>query len=125
MMSIKSRILLACAASLLTLSACNADEPAKPVSKEGAAAIVNGARSPRAASICWPSSAPAWASRNLRKCARRSSTNWCCNLVAQEALKKGLDEAEVQERVRPDRENILANAFVPTTSRTPRSATTN
>ena len=42
MMSIKSRILLASAASLLTLSACNADEPAKGASKEAVAATVNG-----------------------------------------------------------------------------------
>ena len=114
MMSIKSRILLACAASLLTLSACNADEPAKPVSKEGAAAIVNGTPIPKSRVDMLAKQRTGMGqpeSPEMRKAIIDQLV--LQHLVAQEALKKGLDKSpEVQEQIALTRENILANAFV-------------
>lgn len=111
MMSIKSRILLTSAATLLTLSACNADQAAKPAD---VAATVNGV--PIAASRVdllmkqragmGQAESPEVRKAVIEQLALQS-------LVAEEALKKGLDKSpEVQDQLDLTRQSILASAYV-------------
>lgn len=117
MMSIKSRILLASAASLLTLSACNADENAKtaaPAAKSEAAATVNGtAISKNRVEMLIKQRAGMGQPDNDET--RKSIIDQLAMqlLVSQEALKKGLDKTpEVMDQIDLTKQSILANAFV-------------
>lgn len=116
-MSIKSRILLASAASLLTLSACNADESTKnatPATKEAAAATVNGtAISKNRVELLVKQRTGMGQPDNAET--RKSIIDQLAMqlLVSQEALKKGLDKnPEVMDQIDLTRQSILANAFV-------------
>lgn len=117
MMSIKSRILLASAASLLTLSACNADESTKnatPATKDAAAATVNGtAISKNRVEMLIKQRTGMGQPDNAET--RKSIIDQLAMqlLVSQEALKKGLDKnPEVIDQIDLTRQSILANAFV-------------
>ncbi len=115
-MSIKSRILLASAASLLTLSACNASEPAKTsaAGKDGVAATVNGTAISKnrvdmlvkqRAGMGQPDS-PDTRKTIIDQLAMQL-------IVSQEATKKGLDKSpEVLDQIELTKQSILANAFV-------------
>jgi peptidyl-prolyl cis-trans isomerase C len=114
-MSIKSRILLASAASLLTLSACNADEPAKTTAtKDGVAATVNGTAISKSrvdllvkqrAGMGQPDNA------DTRKTIIDQLAMQM--LISQEAAKKGLDKnPEVLDQLELTKQSILANAYV-------------
>ena len=118
MMPRKSRILLACAASMLVLSACNPDDKAKsaagPAVKEAVAATVNGiAISKNRVDMIvkqglasgQPDS-PELRKGIIDKLAMQT-------LIAEEAVKKGLDKsAEVLDQIDLTRQSILANAYV-------------
>lgn len=118
MMPRKSRILLACAASMLVLSACNPDDKAKsaagPAVKEAVAATVNGiAISKNRVNMIvkqglasgQPDS-PELRKGIIDKLAMQT-------LIAEEAVKKGLDKsAEVLDQIDLTRQSILANAYV-------------
>jgi peptidyl-prolyl cis-trans isomerase C len=117
MMSIKSRILLASAASLLTLSACNAEENAKtaaPATKDAAAATVNGtAISKNRVDLLIKQRAGMGQPDNAET--RKAIIDQLAMqlLVSQEALKKGLDKnPEVLDQIDLTKQSILANAFV-------------
>ncbi|MFH1495852.1 MAG: peptidylprolyl isomerase [Pseudomonadota bacterium] len=117
MMSIKSRILLASAASLLTLSACNADESAKtatPATKDATAATVNGtAISKNRVDLLVKQRAGMGQPDNAET--RKAIIDQLAMqlLVSQEALKKGLDKSpEVIDQMDLTKQSILANAFV-------------
>ncbi|MEN6586929.1 MAG: peptidylprolyl isomerase [Sulfuricella sp.] len=117
MMTIKSRILLVSAASLLTLSACNADESSKTATAPAAgnvAATVNGTAISKArvdllvkqrAGMGQPDS-PEMRKAIIDQLAMQM-------LVSQEAIKKGLDKTpEVTDQIELTKQSILANAFV-------------
>jgi peptidyl-prolyl cis-trans isomerase C len=118
MMPRKSRILLACAASMLVVSACNPDDKAKsaagPAVKEAVAATVNGiAISKNRVDMIvkqglasgQPDS-PELRKGIIDKLAMQT-------LIAEEAVKKGLDKsAEVLDQIDLTRQSILANAYV-------------
>ncbi|BCB27888.1 putative parvulin-type peptidyl-prolyl cis-trans isomerase [Sulfurimicrobium lacus] len=117
MMTIKSRILLVSAASLLTLSACNADESSKTAAAPAAgnvAATVNGTAISKArvdllvkqrAGMGQPDS-PEMRKSIIDQLAMQM-------LVSQEATKKGLDKSpEVVDQIELTKQSILANAFV-------------
>ena len=118
---IKSRILLASAASLLALGACNSEQNAKPTAaaaapavKETAEATVNGfvisksrvdLIAKQGASAGQPET-PESRKSIIDKLAMQT-------LVAQEAVKKGLDKLpEVNEQIDVIRQSVLANAYV-------------
>ena len=116
-MSIKSRILLASAASLLTLSACNADEPAKTTAtpaKDGIAATVNGTPiSKNRVDLLVKQRAGAGQADNPET--RKAIIDQLALqfIVAQEAAKKGLDKSpEVLDQLELTKQSILAQAFV-------------
>ncbi|MGV0951369.1 MAG: peptidylprolyl isomerase [Azonexus sp.] len=118
MISSNSRILLASAASLLVLSACNPDDKAKsaaaPAVKEPAAATVNGiaiAKS-RVDMIVQQGIAagqpdnPEARKGIIEKLAMQT-------LAADEAIKKGLDKSpEIMAQIDLIRQSVLANAYV-------------
>lgn len=115
MMSIKSRILLASAASLLTLSACNADQPAKATpGKDGVAATVNGtAISKNRVDLLVKQRAGMGQPDNADT--RKAIIDQLAMqmLISQEAIKKGLDKSpEVLDQIELTKQSILANAFV-------------
>ena len=118
MISSNSRILLASAASLLVLSACNPDDKAKsaaaPAVNEPAAATVNGiaiAKSrvdmivQQGLAAGQPDS-PEARKGIIEKLAMQT-------LVADEAIKKGLDKSpEIMAQIDLIRQSVLANAYV-------------
>jgi len=118
MTSSKSRILLASAASLLVLSACNPDDKAKsavaPAVKEPAAATVNGitiAKSrvdmivQQGLAAGQPDS-PEARKGIIEKLAMQT-------LAADEAIKKGLDKSpEIMAQIDLIRQSVLANAYI-------------
>ncbi|MGB7501030.1 MAG: peptidylprolyl isomerase [Azonexus sp.] len=118
MISSNSRILLASAASLLVLSACNPDDKAKsavaPAVKEPAAATVNGiaiAKSrvdmivQQGLAAGQPDS-PEARKGIIEKLAMQT-------LAADEAIKKGLDKSpEIMAQIDLIRQSVLANAYV-------------
>lgn len=118
MISSNSRILLASAASLLVLSACNPDDKAKsaaaPAGKEPAAATVNGiaiAKSrvdmivQQGLAAGQPDS-PEARKGIIEKLAMQT-------LAADEAIKKGLDKSpEIVAQIDLIRQSVLANAYV-------------
>lgn len=116
-MSIKTRILLASAASLLTLSACNADEHSKtaaPAVKTEVAATVNGtAISKNRVDLLIKQRAGMGQpdSPDMRKAIIDQLAMQL--IVSQEATKKGLDKnPEVIDQLELTKQSILANAFI-------------
>ena len=114
----KSGILLASAASLLAISACNPARDVKPAdqpSKGPVAATVNGtAISQRTVDMIVKQGASFGPSGHARNPARPSSNTWRLQMViAEEAIKKGLDKTpEVAEQMDAIRQSVLANAYV-------------
>jgi peptidyl-prolyl cis-trans isomerase C len=121
-MSIKSRILLASAASLLTLSACNADEPGKTTTTPAAsstaagavAATVNGTAISKERVDLLVKQRTGMGQPDSPE-TRKSIIDQLAMqlLVSQEAIKKGLDKTpEVLDQIDLTKQSILANAFV-------------
>ncbi|WP_300336330.1 peptidylprolyl isomerase [Accumulibacter sp.] len=117
MRSIKSRVLLASAASLLVVSACNPDQTAKsaaPAAKETAVATVNGIainKSRVDMIVKQGASAGQADTPEARKSIIEQLTMQ--TLVAEAAVKKGLDKLpEVTEQIDVIRQSVLANAYV-------------
>lgn len=117
MRSIKSRVLLASAASLLVVSACNPDQTAKsaaPAVKETAVATVNGIainKSRVDMIVKQGASAGQADTPEARKSIIEQLTMQ--TLVAEAAVKKGLDKLpEVTEQIDVIRQSVLANAYV-------------
>ncbi len=114
---IRSGILLASAASLLALAACNAQkdaQPAAPTAAEPAAATVNGmAISQRTVDLVVKQGAgsgrpdtPEARSAIIEQLALQM-------VAAAEAVKKGLDKTpEVADQINVLRQSVLANAYV-------------
>ena len=117
MISIKPRILLASAAALLALSACNPDKDAKtaaPVAKDAVVATVNGTAITtsrvdaiaRTAAGSGRPDTPESRKEIIDQLAMQAA-------VADEAVKKGLDKTpEVMEQIDGIRQSVLANAYV-------------
>ena len=114
MMSIKSRILLAGAATMLTLSACNASEPAKSVAKDDVAATVNGTAISKARVELLLKQRGGMGQPGGPDARKAIIDQLAMQLiVAQEATKKGLDKSpEVMDQMELTKQSILANAFV-------------
>ncbi|MDD5404198.1 MAG: peptidylprolyl isomerase [Sulfuricella sp.] len=121
MMTIKSRILLVSTASLLTLSACNADDnskaaiaPATAPAAGNVAATVNGTAISKGRLdllVKQRTSAGQPDSPELRKAIINQLAMQM--LISQEAIKKGLDKnPEVIDQIELTKQSILANAFV-------------
>jgi peptidyl-prolyl cis-trans isomerase C len=115
MLSIKSRVLLASAASLLILSACNSKQnTAEPVSKEETVATVNGtAISKNRIDMIIKQGGGAGHQDSPE--ARKAIIDQLIMqmLVAEEAVKKGLDKSpEVAEQMDVLKQSVLANAYV-------------
>lgn len=117
MMSIKSRILLVSAASLLTLSACNADEHSKTTAAPAAgdvAATVNGTpigKNRVDLLVKQRSGMGQPESPEMRKAIIDQLAMQL--IVSKEAIKKGLDKTpEVIDQIELTKQSILANAFV-------------
>jgi len=117
----KSRILLASAASLLALGACNSEQNAKPTSaaaapavKETAEATVNGyVISKNRVDLIARQGASAGQPETPES--RKSIIDKLTmqTLVAEEAVKKGLDKLpEVTEQIDVIRQSVVANAYV-------------
>lgn len=116
---LKSRILLASAASLLFLGACNSDQNAKPAAaapaaKEGAEATVNGIviSKKRVDMLVKQAAGDSQADHPE---ARQGIVDKLImqTLVAEEAVKKGLDKSpEVIEQIDLMRQSVLASAYV-------------
>ncbi len=115
----KSRILLASAASLLVLNACNSEQNAKPAApapaaKEAAEATVNGVViTKKRVDLLVKQAAGGGQADNPE--ARKSIVDKLIlqTLVAEEAVKKGLDKSpEVIEQIDLVRQSVLANAYV-------------
>lgn len=115
-MSIKSRILLASAASLLTLIACSPSNSPQGsgVAKDDVAATVNGIPiSERLVNQMLKQRADL--GRSADAAARNAFIDRLAVqlIVAQEAVKKGLDKApEVSAQLELSRQSVLVNAFV-------------
>jgi peptidyl-prolyl cis-trans isomerase C len=113
MMSIKSRILLASAASLLILSACNSKTGNTPAAGD-IAATVNGAPISKSIVDQLVGQRAAMGQPDSPE-ARKAIINQLAMqmLVSQEAIKKNLDKTpEVADQINLTRQSILANAFV-------------
>ena len=113
MMSIKSRILLASAVSLLTLSACDSKTGNTPATG-GIAATVNGTPISKDSvdkivgqrSAMGQPDSPETRKAIINQLAMQM-------LVSQEAIKKNLDKTpEVSDQINLTQQSILANAFV-------------
>jgi len=117
MRTIRSGILLASAASLLTISACNPAKEAKPAdlpSTGPAAATVNGAAiSQRTVDMI--AKQGAGAGRPDTPESRQSIIDQLALqvVIAQVAIKKGLDKTpEVADQIEVMKQSVLANAYV-------------
>jgi peptidyl-prolyl cis-trans isomerase C len=113
MMSIKSRILLASAASLLILSACNGKTGNTPAAGD-IAATVNGTAISKGSVDQIVGQRSAMGQPDNPE-TRRAIINQLAMqlLVSQEAIKKNLDKTpEVVDQINLTRQSILANAFV-------------
>jgi peptidyl-prolyl cis-trans isomerase C len=117
MMSIKSRILLVSAASLLSLSACNVDEHSKTAitpATGDVAAIVNGTPIGKDSVDHLVGQRIAMGQADSPE-TRNAIINQLAMqmLVSQEAIKKNLDKTpEVIDQIKLTQQSILANAFV-------------
>jgi peptidyl-prolyl cis-trans isomerase C len=125
MKMIKTGILLAGAASLLTLGACNPEPAAKPAASASAPAAAALAKEPAEATV----NGVAISKNRVDLVARQGNNAGQAGnpdfrktvvdqlalqmLVAEAAIKKGLDKsAEVTEQIELMRQSILANAYV-------------
>jgi len=114
---IRSRILLASAASLLALGACNQAKDAKPAdqaSRGPAAATVNGTAISQQ-TVDMIARQGAGAGRPDTPESRKAIIDQLAlqMVVAEEAIKKGLDKTpEVAEQIDAMKRNVLANAYV-------------
>ncbi len=114
---IRSRILLASAASLLALGACNQAKDAKPAdqaSRGPAAATVNGTAISQQ-TVDMIARQGAGAGRPDTPESRKAIIDQLALqiVVAEEAIKKGLDKTpEVAEQIDAMKRNVLANAYV-------------
>jgi peptidyl-prolyl cis-trans isomerase C len=109
-MSIKPRILLAGAASLLTLIACNSNNPAQ----SNAAATVNGtAISTGLVDMVLKQNASAGQMPGAEARVAVIDRLAMQLLMTQEAVKKGLDKApELADQIEMNRQSLLVNAFI-------------
>src|SRR4029077_13031253 len=115
-MFIQPRILLACAASLLALIACNSNTPPPSAgpAKDAVAATVNGTPiGERIVGMMLKQRT------DLGRPASAESRNSFIDrlalqlIIAQEAVKKGLDKApEVADQLELTRQSVLVDAFV-------------
>jgi peptidyl-prolyl cis-trans isomerase C len=117
MMQSKSRILLACAAILLILSACNADDKAKsavPAVKEPAAATVNGIPISKSRVDMLAKQAVSAGKPDTPESRTTIIDNLALQmLAAEEAVKTGLDKSpEVMDHIDLVKQSVLANAYV-------------
>ncbi|HQR50754.1 MAG TPA: peptidylprolyl isomerase [Methylophilaceae bacterium] len=114
MLSIKTRVVLAGAASLLILNACNSKQnTAAPASKDETVATVNGTAisKSRIDMIVKQGAAGHGDSPEARKAITEQLVMQ--TLVAEEAVKKGLDKSpEVLEQLDVLKQSVLANAYV-------------
>ena len=115
---ISSGILLACAASLLALGACNADKEASPAAKattaDPVAATVNGAPITQKA-VDRMAKQGASSGRPDTPETRKAVLDHLTlqAVIAQEAVKEGLDRSpDVIEQLDQIRQAVLANAYV-------------
>lgn len=112
-MSIKSRILLASAVSLLILSACNSKTGNTPAAGD-IAATVNGTPISKSSVDQIVAQRSAMGQPDSPE-TRKAIINQLAMtmLVSQEAIKKNLDKTpEVSDQINLTRQSILANAFV-------------
>ena len=115
-MSIKSRILLAGAASLLTLIACSSNDSAQGTgaAKDAVAATVNGVPiSENLVNIMLKQRSDLGRAANAD--ARKNFIDRLAMqlIISQEAIKKGMDKLpEVSAQLELSRQSILVNAFV-------------
>ena len=116
-MKIKSAILLASAASLLALSACNPAKDAQPAgqaSKEAAAATVNGTPISQTTVDMIAKQGAASGHPDTPESRRNLVDQLTMQMtIAQEAVKKGLDKTpEFAAQMEVVRQSVLANAYV-------------
>ncbi len=117
MKSVKTGILLASAASLLALGACNADKNASasgPASKSPAAATVNGKVISQSSIDSIARQGTASGHPDTAETRKALIDRLALQMVvAEEAIKKGLDKSpEVTEQIYTIRQSFLANAYV-------------
>jgi len=112
----KSRILMAGAVSMLTLSACNPTEPSKAAapSKDAVAATVNGIAISENRVNILAKQQTAQGQPDGPELRQGIIDNLSMQLLlSQEAIKKGLDKTpEVSDQIDFTQQSILANAFV-------------
>ena len=114
MRPIKSVILLAGAASLLALGACNSAKDAAPAAKGPAAATVNGKEISQLTVDMIARQGAASGRPDTPETRKAIIDQLAMQLVvAEEALKKGLDKTpEVADQIDTAKQSILANAYV-------------
>lgn len=117
MMSIKSRILLASAASLLTLSACNADEHGKAATAPATGAVaatVNGTAISKDRVDMLVKQRAGMGQADTPETRKAIIDQLAMQmLVAQEASRKGLDKTQdVIDQLELTKQSILAKAFI-------------
>ena len=116
MLSKSSRLALLLVSSLLTLSACNAQEPAKDAAKTAAKAVVtvNGTAIPQERIDFFVKQATSRGQSDTPEL-RKAATNELISreLMAQEASKKGLDkDPEITAQVDIAKQTVLIGAFI-------------
>ena len=111
---IKSGILLASAASLLALGACNSAKDATPAAKGPAAATVNGTAISQRTVEAIAKQGIASGRPDTPETRKAIIDQLAMQMVvAEEAVKKGLDKApEVVEQIDAVKQSVLANAYV-------------
>ena len=114
MTPIKSAILLASAASLLALGACNSAKDAVPAEKGPAAATVNGTAISQRTVEAIAKQGAAQGRPDTPETRKAIIDQLAMQMVvAEEAVKKGLDKTpEVTEQIEAVRQSVLANAYV-------------
>ena len=114
MTPIKSAILLASAASLLALGACNSAKDAAPAEKGPAAATVNGTAISQRTVEAIAKQGAAQGRPDTPETRKAIIDQLAMQMVvAEEAVKKGLDKTpEVTEQIEAVKQSVLANAYV-------------
>lgn len=114
MMSIKSVILLASAASVLSLTACNSKDATKPAAAGETAATVNGVVISKSRVDLIAKQGDGRGHPDSPESRKAIIEQLAMQmLVAEEATKKGLDKSpEVAEQMDVLRQSVLANAYV-------------
>src|SRR3954470_20195416 len=108
-MFFKSRILLASAASLMVLGACNSHKASGPVG-----ATVNGAEIGQSSVDLIVKQRTTQGQPDTPESRKEILDHMTMQLlIVEEAVKKGLDKSpEIQDHIQLSRESILANAFI-------------